>query len=127
MIVLDASALLALVQREPGADKVADTLPEAVMSTANLAEVLSKAGDRGFEIDHQSALLASLGIRYEPVTTDDARAAAHLRQRDDNRPPVLSLGDRLCLALAARFGAPVLTADRAWTSVDHDVEIQLLR
>ncbi len=59
MIVLDASALLALVQRERGADQVAAALPEAAMSTANLAEVLSKAGDRGFDVDVRAARIAS--------------------------------------------------------------------
>lgn len=127
MTVLDASAVLALLQREPGSDVVEGALADAVMSVANLAEVLGKAADRGLHVTHQHELLASLGIRFEPVTTEDARSAARIRARDDARTPVLSLGDRLCLALAVRLDLPVLTADRAWTTVDHGVEVRLLR
>lgn len=127
MIVLDASALLALLQREPGADRVAAALPEAVVSTANLAEVLAKAADRGLDVSRQHQLLRSLGLQVEPVTDDDAFASAMVRRWDATGTPVLSLGDRLCLALASRLQLPVLTADRAWADVDHGVEMHLLR
>lgn len=127
MIVLDASALLALLQREPGSDRVQQALPNAVMSVANLAEVLGKAADRGLDVQHQYRLVASLGIRFEPVTEEDAVTSAWLRRREAGGQPVLSLGDRLCLALARRLDLPALTADRAWETVDHGVDVHLVR
>lgn len=128
MIVLDASALLALLQQERGADVVRDALRDAVMSVANLAEVLGRSADRGLDVAHQRRLIESLGIRFEPVLGEDAETSAKLRAQDAAAgTPVLSLGDRLCLALAARLELPVLTADRAWSDVDHGVEVRLLR
>lgn len=127
MIVLDASALLALLQREPGADQVQQMLASAVMSVANLAEVLGKSADRGLDVTRQHRLIAALGIQLEPVTEDDALESARLRRLARSGTPVLSLGDRLCLALADRLAVPVLTADRVWAALDLDVEVRLLR
>ncbi len=128
MIVLDASAVLALVGREPGADIVEAALPDAVVSSANLAEVLGKAVDRGLDVRQQEALLATLGIAVEPVTAVDAVLAAEVRLSDlASGAPVLSLGDRLCLALATRLGASALTADRAWDGRCGDVDVRFLR
>ncbi len=126
MIVLDASALLALLRREPGADVVEERMPAAVMSVANLAEVLGKAVDRGLDVATERHLVESLGIRFEPVTTDDAVVSAGLRSSAATSQ-VLSLGDRLCLALALRLDLPVLTADRVWADLDHGVDVQLVR
>lgn len=127
MIVLDASALLALLQREPGSDRVEQALPDAVMSVANLAEVLSKAADRGLDVQRQYRLVDSLGVRFEPVTDEDAVTSARFRRGEAGGTPVLSLGDRLCLALARRLDVPALTADRVWETIDHGVEIELVR
>jgi len=127
VIVLDSSALLALLQREPGAERVEELLPESVMSTANVAEVLAKAADRDLDVATQHELLASLGIRVEPVITEDAVLSALIRQADTDTAPVLSLGDRLCLSLALRLELPAVTADRAWTNVEHGVVLHLIR
>lgn len=127
MIVLDSSALLALLQDEPGAATVEAALPGAVMSPANLAEVLAKGADRGLDVTEQLQLLTSLGIGIEPVTVEDARLSAEVRRADSPDAPVLSLGDRLCLALALRLDAPVLTADQAWTEIDHGARVRLVR
>ena len=128
MIVLDASALLAFLQNESGQDRVAAVLDRAVMSAANVAEVWGKVVDAGKDPAHDRALLDGLGVRVEPVTADDALWTARLRAREVAvRRPVLSLADRCCLALGARLGVPVLTADRAWTEIDLDVEVQLIR
>ena len=128
MIVLDASAVLVLVEDEPGADRVERALAEEpVISAGNLAEVLGKAADRGLDVAQQADLLGALRIRVEDVTAEDARRSALLRATDDPGARALSLGDRLCLALGWRLGAAVLTADRAWGGLDLPVEVELLR
>lgn len=128
MVVLDASALLALLLDESGGARVAAALDDAVMSTANLAEVLGKAADRGLDVVPQRQLIDALGIEYAEVTAEDAVISGDLRALDAaDGAPALSLGDRLCLALARRLDAAVLTADRVWADVDHQVEVELIR
>lgn len=110
MKVLDASAVLAFLQGEQGADEVESTLPEAVIGAANWAEVLQKIRARNADVAIARSLLLSYGVRIEAVSASDGEQAAALWQRGDG----LSLGDRLCLALGRRLNVPVLTADRAW-------------
>lgn len=111
--VLDASALLAFAQDEPGADVVEAALHAgAVCSAANWSEIAQVTAARGGSFDLVRALLGSYRLRIEPVTIDDAERAAQLWRRGSG----LSLGDRLCLALAHRMECEVLTADRAWGS-----------
>ena len=113
MIVLDASAALAFLTGEPGADLVAELVAEhaqgAVMGAASWSEVALRVPDP-VEWPLASAVLEAMGVTVEPVTRADAEAAARLA----GSRPGLSLGDRLCLALGERLGATVLTADRAW-------------
>lgn len=110
MIVLDASAVLAFLQGEPGADRVEEALDDAVIGAANWSEVAQKVMARGADWGQAQALLTSYGVRVEPVTQDDAERAAMLWRAGSG----LSLGDRFCLALGQRLAAPVLTADRTW-------------
>ena len=109
MIVLDASALLAFLQGEPGADRVEEVLDDAVVGAANWSEVAQKVRASGADWGVASGLLLSYRLRVEPVSHRDAEEAARLWKRGG-----LSLGDRLCLAVAARLDAVALTADRAW-------------
>ena len=100
----------------------------ARISTVNLAEVLSRAADRGADPDQlvselTEARLLHGAIAVEPFTTEDAAAVARLRS--ETRGVGLSLGDRACLALAQRLNAAVLTADRAWSQVDVGVDVRL--
>jgi PIN domain nuclease of toxin-antitoxin system len=111
--VLDASAVLAFLMGESGADVVEPHLAGSVISAANFCEVLGRF-PHATEAMFADALLESLGVRVEPVTVMDARRAARLREAN----PSLSLGDRLCLSLAERLEDVVLTADRAWGSSD---------
>ena len=130
MTVLDASALLTMLFREPGADEVRATLGDAAMSVANVAEVAATYRDLGLSSSDLVSQLPRLGIMIEPVTTDDAVLQADVRERDvlDNAGrPQLSLGDRLCLALAMRLDSPALTADRAWGRLDLPIPVVQLR
>ncbi len=109
--VLDASALLAFLQDEPGAAQVEQALVEsAVVGTANLSEVAQKVRARGGDWELAAALLDSYELEVEPVNRIDAERAAELWRRGAR----LSLADRLCLALGERLDVAVLTADRAW-------------
>jgi ribonuclease VapC len=129
--VLDASALLAYLRDERGADPVADAIAEgATVSTVNLAEVLSRVADRGGDplavLDELTRTgLLDGAIAVEPFTAVDAGEAARLRPV--TRDIGLSLGDRACLALARRLGAPVLTADAAWSQIELDLEVHQIR
>ena len=115
MTVLDASALLAYLGGEPGAETVEAALEQGGRcSTANWSEVAQKVLAAGGDWDLSRALLISYGIALEPVGAEDAEWAARRWRRGEG----LSLGDRLCLALAHRVAEDALTADGTWGNGD---------
>jgi PIN domain nuclease of toxin-antitoxin system len=125
--VLDTSALLAWLWKEPGEDIVqrALTAGGCRLSAVNLAELLAKIGDAGLAVEDGLALVQELELSVLPFDTPDAAESARLRGA--TRPIGLSLGDRACLAVARRLGLTVLTADRAWLNADVGVSIEFIR
>jgi len=123
--VLDASAVLAFLRDEPGAALVEARLARSMISSANLAEVASKMTDRGIPALEVCAILGGLSFEIAPVDGALGLRAGVLRR--ETRAYGLSLGDRICLALAEREGLPALTSDRAWAEAALDVEIIAIR
>lgn len=125
--VLDASAVLAVIFEEAGADRVAEHIPGAAISAVNLAEVLAKLRDLGMPETTIEAILEELQLTIIPFDVAQAHESARLRPM--TRSAGLSLGDRACLATAALRGAVALSADRAWARLSDGagVKIELLR
>ena len=123
--VLDASALLAMLHREQGGDIVEGLVEEAVISTVNWSEVYQRSLARGVEVRGLGSELAALGLQVVSFGTEDAERAAELWPA--TRSAGLSLGDRACLALALRLGAPAVTGDRSWSRLELDIPITTIR
>jgi ribonuclease VapC len=129
--ILDASALLAYLQGEPGAAVVATALTQgSLISSVNWAETLSKLAERGQDPDTVTDLLTQQGLlnnalMIAPFDADLAQATAKLRPL--TRSSGLSLGDRACLALGIQTQLPVLTSDQAWGNLTIGVVVQLIR
>jgi ribonuclease VapC len=123
--VFDASAVLALLFAEPGAEVAGRYLRDGIISAANLAEVLAKLVDQGLPLPEAIRAVAMLGLEVAPLTEAQGQRSAEFRPA--SRVLGLSLGDRACLALAAERGLPALTADRAWARLDGTVEVVVIR
>ncbi len=123
--VLDASALLAWLHDEPGAEQVGAALDGALVSAVNWSEVVQKLLQRGADVDGMLADVAELGVTIEPFTA--AHAEANARLWDVGRGLGLSLADRACLSLAEARDLPALTADQAWRDLALAVPIVLIR
>lgn len=124
--VLDASAVLAMLQEEPGGEVVQDLLGNAVISSVNWSEVIQKALDRQVEVNGLRQDLEALGLQVVPFTAPQAERTAFLRAITKHLG--LSLGDRACLALAAELGLPAVTVDKIWRDLPiDDLEIRVVR
>lgn len=125
-IVLDASALLAVLNQEPGSEKLtAELLSEAAASTVNLAEVHGKLVGRGGGPDEAWENLMSLIREPVPFTAEHAKLAGDLVSQ--TTPFGLSLGDRACLALGISLNAPIYTADKSWKKLKVGGLIHVIR
>jgi ribonuclease VapC len=125
-VVVDASAMLAVLNHEPGSEKLTpEMLSNAVGSTVNLAEVHTKLVSRGGDPDE--AWEDTLSAIHEPVpfTEEHARIAGGLVAQ--TRALGLSLGDRACLALGLALKAPVYTTDRSWKTLRLGIRIHVIR
>jgi ribonuclease VapC len=123
-IVLDASALLAMIREEPGGEAVAGAIARARMSAVNFAELVSfltHAGVPALEID---AMLVPLPVAVIDADVELAWAAGRLRKTTAEAG--LSLGDRFCLALASRDRLPAWTADRRWRTIASAIGVDIV-
>jgi len=122
--VIDASALLAVLQKETGYLAVVPILMGASMSTVNLSEVLQKDEQKKLKIPNLVSNLQSLGIEMVPFTSEQAELAAALWTVTSSFG--LSLGDRACLALAQSRQAIAITADKSWENISS-IQVQVMR
>jgi len=125
--VLDASAVLAVILEEPGADVVVEALRSgAAMSTVNVAEVAARLHQDGWSDSEVVLVFDSLGIEVLPF--DRAAALLSGRLRTATSRLGLGLGDRACLATGRIEGCPVLTSDRSWQELDiAEVDVRCIR
>lgn len=122
---MDASAVMAFLNDEPGGEKVAPRLDGALISAVNFCEIGSKLADFGVPADQLGVVLDALALEVVPFDRSQADNATAIRTA--TRTKGLSLADRACLALGARTGATVLTADRAWAGLDVGCAIEVIR
>ena len=123
-VVLDASALLALLRGEPGAKKVENVLGDARMSVVNMAEVASHFHRLGMPSDLVDQMLRPLPVTLVPADAELCWEAGRLR--GVTAEAGLSLGDRFCLALAKRETLPAWTADKKWSEVADAAEVRVV-
>jgi PIN domain nuclease of toxin-antitoxin system len=124
-VVFDASAVLALLNGEPGADQAQAQLSSAVIGTVNLSEVLAKLLESGMPAQPAQQAVAQLQLRTIDFDKQLAHATAALRPL--TRSIGLSFGDRACLALAQSLSCPAVTADRTWKSLRIGIKVVAIR
>lgn len=123
--VLDASAILALLNDEPGSERVTNVLTEAVISSVNLSEVVARLADSGMSNTFVREVISTLGLDIIHFDTEMAYCAGILRPL--TRQAGLSFGDRACLALGEALGLPILTTDRSWANLQLAIDVQVIR
>jgi PIN domain nuclease of toxin-antitoxin system len=123
--VLDASAVLALLVEEPGADEVESVLDGALMSSVNLSEVLQKGEQLGSDVEGLEFDLEALGVEFRTFDALQSRVTADIWARAPSAG--LSIGDRACLALTELVEGTAVTTDRRWAEVQLAIPIRVVR
>jgi ribonuclease VapC len=118
--LFDASAVLALVHRERGWEKIPSSAG-ALISAVNLAEVIKKLVERGMSAKLAIRAMKALNLTIVPFETEDAFHSSDFIHRG------ISLGDRACLGTAQHRGYRVITADSTWTGICRDVKLHIFR
>lgn len=124
-VVLDSSAVLAIINGEPGAERVIEILDGALLSAVNHAEIMTRLAERGIGRDVARSTVLNIGVQIIEFGIDLADRTGELRRQ--TRRLGLSLADRACLALAEREGVPAVTADKKWAMLDIGIKVSLIR
>jgi ribonuclease VapC len=125
-VVLDASAILALIYAEAGSERLTpELLTNALVSSVNLAEVHSKLVAKGWDVERAWQDCTGIANEVQPFSAEQAKTAGALTLA--TRSLGLSLGDRACLALALSFQASVYTADRSWKNLKLGIQVHVIR
>lgn len=123
--VLDSSALLAVINEEPGAANVRPMLGSSVISAVNLAEVIGKFTREGAPAEETRQFLVNMVQAVVPF--DEPLALRTGRLAPLTKPYGLSLGDRACLATAEHLKMEAVTSDKAWRNVKNSCKITVIR
>jgi ribonuclease VapC len=125
-VVLDASAILAVIVGEPGHKKLTpDLLSKSVCGAVNLAEVHSKLVSRGWSSEEAWEDATSPVLQVLPFDSRQARIVGDLTAQ--TRHLGLSLGDRACIALALSLQVPLYTAEKAWKKLKLPIPVHVIR
>jgi len=124
-VVHDASSLLAVAFREPGADRARAALRGSFVSSVNWSEVMQKVAARSGDTSHLRQLFGGLGVGIVPFSAEHAERAAALYP--NTKAYGLSLGDRACLALGLMTSREVYTAESIWANVALELKITAIR
>src|SRR5690349_1960404 len=124
-IVLDASAVLALLNEEPGSEVVEKAIPGAAISAVNLSEVVAKLVENGMPEEIVRLALGGVQLDIYAFEAESAYQAGILRTA--TKKAGLSLGDRACIALGKQLSLPVWTTDRSWKNVEVGVDVKVIR
>jgi ribonuclease VapC len=123
--VLDSSAVMCLLGKEPGFDEVLHVARDATISAVNLSEVISKLQERGGSDEDIDIGLQDLVLNVVAFDAEQANLAGKLRKA--TRSQGLSLGDRACLALAIKQNAIAVTTDKVWADLGHIARVRVVR
>ena len=124
-VVVDASAILALLNQETGSEEVLQFIGKAAISTVNLSEIIAKLAEGGIPEEDIQQILSYFHLEVVPFDEEQALIAGMLRPA--SKPMGLSFGDRACLALGIVLKKPVITTDRLWSNVNVGIEIRVVR
>ncbi len=125
-VILDASALLALIQEETGAEIIKPLLKFSVMSAVNVTETLSVLQRTNISPEEGLTLITDIVTTIVPFDLEQAAQVAKLHPLV--QPQGLSLADRACIALGIKLQIPIYTADRIWDEIKLDnIDIRLIR
>jgi ribonuclease VapC len=125
--LLDASAVLALIGDEPGADRVQHLLPSSAITAINLAEVVKKLREKGVPSEDVYAVVSDLQVPLAAGPTDRQQAIELGELAAAGRAFGLSMGDAICLAVAGWSGRIAVTAERRWTEALPGAKILAIR
>jgi ribonuclease VapC len=124
-VVLDASAVIALLRSEPGFDIVQAAIADAIISTVNYSEVLKKTIERGGTGEAAASFVSGLSIGIIPF--DETLAAKSADLYPQTKEHGLSLADRACLALGIQRNCKVLTSERRMALPSLSIKVKLIR
>lgn len=124
-VVVDTSAILALLNQETGSEEISQFIDNAAISAVNLSEVIAKLAEAGIPAEDIRQILGNLNLEVIPFNEEQAFKAGMMRPA--TKSIGLSFGDRACLALGIFLNQPVLTTDRLWGSLSVGIEIRVVR
>lgn len=123
--VLDSSAIIALLRKEPGADEVRKWLKRSFVSSVTIAEVMCVARRRGIPAEAERWAIKQLGLNCVGFDNTQAEVVASIYSATERKS--IGLGDRACMALAIALGVPVITSDREWAECGLELDVRLFR